>query len=71
MTTVSQQSREKFCLSHKESDILTDIAKLLVLAAVPPRLYGLPVIYKEDISWRPAVYCITSLAYRWAEYLMA
>ena len=47
----------------KESGFLKDFTKkFLPHSAVPPEVYRLPKIHKEDISLRLTAYCITSLA---------
>jgi hypothetical protein len=54
------QDRKTASLIGK-SDIARDITKKLIpTALVPPRLFGLPKIHKENVLLRPAVNCTVS-----------
>ncbi|KAG8224978.1 hypothetical protein J437_LFUL003356, partial [Ladona fulva] len=54
----------------RKSSIPTELHKtLLPQAPVPPRLYGLPKIHKQDIPLRPIISGIDSPTYHLARYL--
>jgi hypothetical protein len=54
----------------KKSDIPEeDVKKLNPHASVPPRLYGLPKIHKEDVPLRLIVNCIVSPTHALAKHL--
>jgi len=48
------------------ADIPDDTVKTVIThASVPPRLYGLPNIHKEETPLRPTVNCIASPTKTW------
>lgn len=58
----------KKILNNKEISTI-DAKKLTIHNSIPPKIYGLPKIHKNDIPLRPIVSCIQSPFYNLSKYL--
>jgi hypothetical protein len=68
MDPTNRMEKETAALIRK-SEISGDTRKIIPGASIPPTLYGLPKIQKDNVALRPIVKCIAFSTYILAKHL--